>query len=171
MTSILRSTRGSVLVLLVVVAACSKNDANRDTTSSAGAIAPPPPVAVTTEVAPGVLMTVEAGPGTGLVLVDGAGRAMYILDGIPTDTSTWKPVNGDAALTSTDKNVNSALIGTTTNANGTKQATYNGKPLYYYGGDTAAGDKGGQGKTASGATGHLVNPQGNAAGGTPARKK
>jgi predicted lipoprotein with Yx(FWY)xxD motif len=172
MTSILRVTRGSVLVLVVLVVACSKKDANRDTTSSAGAIAPePPPVAVTTEVAPGVLMTVEAGPGTGIVLVDGAGRSMYILDSTPTDTTTWKPVNGNTAPTSTDKNVNNSLIGTTTNANGTKQATYNGKPLYYYSGDTAAGDKNGQGKTASGATGHLVNPQGNAAGGTAAKKK
>ena len=60
--------------------------------------------------------------------------------------------------------VNRSLIGTTTNANGTKQATYAGKPLYYYSGDTTAGDTKGQGVTASGATGHLVNPEGNAVG-------
>ena len=163
MKSIHLVARGSAALLLGLAVACSKRRADADTSSATGEIAPAPAVAVTTEVAPGVLATVEAGPGTGLVLVDGAGRSMYILDTAPTDTTTWKPVNGNTAPTSTDGNVNKSLIGTTANADGTKQATYNGKPLYYYSGDTAPGDKNGQGKTASGATGHLVNPTGNAA--------
>ncbi|HEV7991038.1 MAG TPA: hypothetical protein VGP25_04390 [Gemmatimonadaceae bacterium] len=153
---------GSAMLLLGMAGACSKKSSTADTSSSAGAMAQPA-VAVTTEVAPGVLMTVEAGPGTGLVLADGSGRTMYVLDAAPTDTNTWKPVNGSAPLTSSDSNVKRSLIGTTTNASGTKQATYNGKPLYYYSGDTSPGDRQGQGKTASGATGQLVNPSGNAA--------
>jgi predicted lipoprotein with Yx(FWY)xxD motif len=153
--------RATAALLLGFAVACGKKDAEVDST----AIAPAPAVAVATEVAPGVIMTVEAGPGTGLVLVDGAGRSMYILDAVPSDTNTWKPVNGSTTPTSTDANVKSSLIGSTTNANGSKQATYAGKPLYYYSGDTAPGDRKGQGQTASGATGRLVNPEGNAAEG------
>jgi predicted lipoprotein with Yx(FWY)xxD motif len=170
MKSIHLIARGAAALLLGLALACSKGNRDVDTSSAAGAMAPAPAVAATTEVAPGVLMTVEAGPGTGLVLVDGAGRSMYILDTAPTDTNTWKPVNGNAAPTSTDPNVNKSLIGTTTNADGTKQATYNGKPLYYYSGDAAPDDKNGQGKTASGSTGHLVNPRGNAAGDNNGKK-
>jgi predicted lipoprotein with Yx(FWY)xxD motif len=161
MSTIQAVTRGGAALLIALAAACGKKDAAVDTLSvAAGA----PAVAVTTEIAPGVLMTVDAGPGTGVVLTDGAGRAMYILDAVPADTSTWKPVSGNTTPTSTDAKVNRSLIGTTTNANGTKQATYAGKPLYYYSGDTTAGDTKGQGVTASGATGHLVNPEGNAVG-------
>jgi predicted lipoprotein with Yx(FWY)xxD motif len=65
--------------------------------------------------------------------------------------------------TSTDARVNNSLVGSTTMANGTKQATYNGKPLYYYSGDSASTDRKGQGMKASGATGHLVDTAGNAA--------
>jgi predicted lipoprotein with Yx(FWY)xxD motif len=158
----LMGARTPVLALSLLVA-CSKHAQQQDTTSAAGVIAPAAPaVAVTSEVAPGVVMTVEAPPGTGLALVDGKGRAMYVLDATPTDTNTWKPVNGSTALTSTDTNVKSSLIGTTTGANGTKQATYNGKPLYYYSGDTAPNDTNGQGVKASGTTGHLVTPAGKA---------
>jgi predicted lipoprotein with Yx(FWY)xxD motif len=146
---------------LALAAACSKQQDAKGTIDTAA----PPPVAVTTEVAPGVLMTVEAPPGTGLVLADGAGRAVYILDGVPADTSMWRPVTGSSAMTSNDSKVNKGLIGTTTNANGTTQATYSGKPLYYYAGDSASTDRKGQGTAASGATGHLVSPTGGAAGG------
>jgi predicted lipoprotein with Yx(FWY)xxD motif len=165
MKSFYRAACGPAGVLLGLAIGCSKHEANVDTGSSAGAIAPA--VAVTAEVAPGVIMTVAGPAGTGLVLVDNNGRSMYILDAVPTDTDTWKPVN--KTMTSTDPNVNSSLIGST-KANGTTQATYNGKPLYYYSGDTAAGDKNGQGKSASGATGHLVTPQGNAAAGKGTKK-
>jgi predicted lipoprotein with Yx(FWY)xxD motif len=161
------------VAVLTLTTACSKQQDSRgtiDTAAPAAAPAAAPPVAVTTEVAPGVLMTVEAPPGTGLVLADGAGRAVYILDGVPADTTMWRPVTGSSAMTSNDSKVNKGLIGTTTNANGTTQATYSGKPLYYYAGDSASTDRKGQGTAASGATGHLVSPSGGAAsGGTGAR--
>jgi predicted lipoprotein with Yx(FWY)xxD motif len=149
------------VAVLTLTAACSKQQDAKGTIDTAA----PPPVAVTTEVAPGVLMTVEAPPGSELVLADGSGRAVYILDGVPTDTSMWRPVAGSSAMSSNDPKVNKQLIGTTTNANGSTQATYGGKPLYYYAGDSAASDRKGQGASASGATGHLVGPTGGAASG------
>jgi predicted lipoprotein with Yx(FWY)xxD motif len=169
----MRAIGGSVLVGMVglTLAGCSKQQDSRGTIDTAAAVvAPAPaPVAVTTEVAPGVLMTVEAGPGTGLVLADGSGRALYVLDGVPTDTTMWRPVSGSTAMTSTDAKVNKGLVGTTTNASGASQATYAGKPLYYYAGDSASTDRKGQGASASGATGHLVTPSGSAAGGGASR--
>jgi predicted lipoprotein with Yx(FWY)xxD motif len=163
--------RANQLLWLGMLVACSKRDSAVDTSSAAGAVVSTPPVAVTTEVAPGVLMTVEGGPGMGLVLADGAGRTVYVLDAVPSDTNTWKPVNGNATPTSADSNVKSSLIGTTTNASGNRQATYNGKPLYYYAGDSAAGQKNGQAKRASGAMGRLVTPGGTATGGGMGTKR
>ena len=151
------------VTILTLTAACKTQQDSKGTIDTALATVPPP-VAVTTEVAPGVLMTVEAPPGSGLVLADGSGRAVYILDGVPSDTSMWRPVAGSSA-SSNDPKVNKGLIGTTTNASGSTQATYGGKPLYYYAGDSAATDRKGQGTSASGVTGHLVSPAGSAAQG------
>jgi hypothetical protein len=47
-------------------------------------------------------------------------------------------VSGPAAATDT--------FGTITRSDGTTQVTYNRMPLYYYSGDSAAGDTNGQGK-------------------------
>lgn len=159
----MRTVGGRLLMgvaVLTLTAACSKQQDAKGTIDTAA-----PPVAVTTEVAPGVLMTVDAPPGSELVLADGSGRAVYILDGVPTDTSMWRPVAGSSAMSSNDPKVNKQLIGTTTNANRSTQATYGGKPLYYYAADTAASDRKGQGASASGTTGHLVSPAGGAASG------
>jgi predicted lipoprotein with Yx(FWY)xxD motif len=153
--------RRSLAAVLLAVAACSRHKSATDTATAAGQVAPDsaaPAVAVTTEVAPGVVVTTVAKPGEAIYLADGSGRAMYVLDAAPTDTSSWKPVPGTSAPTTTDTSVKSTMLGTTTNANGTKQATYNGKPLYYYQGDTGPNDKNGNNKSAGGTTGHLVNP-------------
>jgi predicted lipoprotein with Yx(FWY)xxD motif len=150
------------VAFLTLTVACSKKQDAGVTTDTAT----PPPVAVTAEVAPGVLMTVETPPGSDLVLADGSGNAVYILDGVPSDTSTWRPVSGNAPMSSNDPKVDKSLIGTTTTANGSKQATYGGKPLYYYAGDSGSTTRKGQGATASGTTGHLVGPTGNAVSGS-----
>jgi predicted lipoprotein with Yx(FWY)xxD motif len=151
------------LVVLIATAglACSQHGNHGDTTMAA--LKPdtaPGSVAVTTEVAPGILMTVDAGPGTGLVLADGSGRAVYVLDNTPADTNTWRPVSGATTPVTTDSSVKRSMIGTTTSSSGVKQATYNGKPLYYYSGDTSPKDRKGAGVKASGATGRLVSPEG-----------
>jgi predicted lipoprotein with Yx(FWY)xxD motif len=163
------TVRYSAVLLLGLSAACSKRGANNmDTSSAAGAIAPDTTMpAASTPMAPlasGVILTVASKAGTGLFLADGSGRALYVLDKTPSDTTSWKPVSGATAPTSTDTSIKSTMIGTTTGANGT-QATYGGKALYYYGGDQGAGDVKGEGHSESGATGHLLHPDGSMAGG------
>jgi predicted lipoprotein with Yx(FWY)xxD motif len=61
-----------------------------------------------------------------------------------------------------DTAVKSSMVGSTSGANGAKQASYNGQPLYYYNGDQAAGDTKGQGVKVGNATAHLVGPSGSA---------
>jgi hypothetical protein len=55
-----------------------------------------------------------------------------------------------------------AELGTTKRSDGSMQVTYNGHPLYYYEGDTAAGQTTGQGSNGFGAKWWLVTPSGSA---------
>lgn len=85
----------------------------------------------------------------GTVVVDGDGNTVYLFtndDGTPTcnDTcaDTWPPVPAPATA---GADVDSELISSATRADGTEQATYGGRPLYFYAADTAPGDTNGQG--------------------------
>jgi predicted lipoprotein with Yx(FWY)xxD motif len=51
-------------------------------------------------------------------------------------------------------------LGTTTRAEGTKQVTYKGHPLYYYVTDQQAGETTGQGVNSFGAPWYVLSPQG-----------
>lgn len=167
------TARCSVALLLAVAAACSKRANRMDTSSAAGAIAPDttaPAASAMTPVPPGVILTVASKTGTGMFIADGTGRALYILNKAPTDTNAWKPVSGATAPTSTDTAVKANMLGTTTGASGA-QATYAGKPLYYYSGDSAAGDIKGEDHTEGGATGYLIHPDGTMAGGKMGKMK
>jgi predicted lipoprotein with Yx(FWY)xxD motif len=53
-----------------------------------------------------------------------------------------------------------SLLSTSLRGDGTMQIVYNGHPLYYFSGDTKAGDTNGEGLTAFGAGWDVVNPAG-----------
>ena len=88
----------------------------------------------------------------GTVLVGPDGHTLYAYDNDPSGqstcagscASTWPPLtatgNVSAASTVT------GTLSTITRSDGTKQAAINGKPLYYYSGDSKPGDANGQGK-------------------------
>ena len=105
--------------------------------------APPPPSAQS------VVVQVAAS-GLGDILTDGDGNTLYLF--MPDNQSTpgcnaacaeaWPPLMGEPAA---GAGVNSSLLGTVSRQDGTTQATYNSWPLYYFGGDPAAGDTNGQG--------------------------
>ncbi len=60
--------------------------------------------------------------------------------------------------------VKQSLLSTIKRADGTKQITYNGHPLYYFAGDTSAGDANGEGSKAFGAEWYVVNASGKKVG-------
>lgn len=86
----------------------------------------------------------------GQVLVGSNGRTLYLFK---SDTGTTSTCTGACAATwpaatTTGKpqasGVNAGMLGTAVNA-GHTQVTYHGHPLYYYSGDSAAGQVNGQG--------------------------
>ena len=77
----------------------------------------------------------------------------------PRYSTAWPPVPATGTPTITGGDM--AKLGTTTRADGTKQLTYNGHPLYYFAGDANPGDTNGQGSKAFGAEWYLLGPDGN----------
>ena len=107
--------------------------------------------------------------GLGTVLVDGQGRTIYLFqrDTGPTSTCTGACLANWPAVTTHGTpmaagGVTPGKLGVTRRSDGTTQATYAGHPLYYYAGDSAAGDTNGQGLNFFGASWYVLSPSGSA---------
>jgi predicted lipoprotein with Yx(FWY)xxD motif len=162
-----------LLVALVSAESCKK----KDTTTASGT--PPPAVVAVDPNAGAVAVAVPADapveldiatpPGVGVILTDASGRAVYALEGDSACTgecaTQFMPVPGHAMANTPGKGLNASMAGSTTRADGSKQATYNGQALYYYSGDTAKGQTKGSGTKAGQATGSLIRPSGEKATG------
>jgi predicted lipoprotein with Yx(FWY)xxD motif len=101
----------------------------------------------------GTLDVTVSHTAAGDALAGANGMTLYILTldtgGTSTCTTgqcaaTWPALKGDGSKVNAGSGV-SGTWGTTTWADGTKQVTHNGQPVYYYSGDSAAGDSNGQG--------------------------
>jgi len=77
--------------------------------------------------------------------------------------AAWPPLLATGPVTISGKFTVPRDLGTTTRTDGTKQVTYGGHPLYYFAGDTAAGQTKGQGV---GGVWFLVGPVANVMKGT-----
>jgi predicted lipoprotein with Yx(FWY)xxD motif len=105
-------------------------------------------------------------PGT--ALVDGAGRALYLFEADQGSTSActgpcaqvWPPLLANGTSPATTGAAQASLVGTSMRADGSRQVTYNGHPLYYFAGDTAPGDVKGQGIHNFGGGWYVVTPAG-----------
>ncbi|MEO6887092.1 MAG: hypothetical protein ABI232_12530 [Jatrophihabitantaceae bacterium] len=121
--------------------------------SSGGAKSTPPTQPssskVTSAPASGPVGFATASNAKGTILTD-AGRTVYTYD---PDTSTasnctgscastWPPVIGTAAA---GPSLQASSFGTITRADGAKQVTYDGHPVYAYSADTRVGDVNGDG--------------------------
>jgi predicted lipoprotein with Yx(FWY)xxD motif len=101
----------------------------------------------------------------GSYLTDAAGKTLYLYTNDTPGTSTcystcattWMPLltNGTPVAGS---GVDANMLGTITRTDGSTQVTYNSWPLYYYSGDSAAGQTNGEG---SGSVWYVVSPAGN----------
>ena len=151
----------------MLAAACSSTAASSaagstttaPTTTTPAAAAPSSASAAPTSTASGTpasgttlaLKTVTGKPG--IWLTNSAGRALYLYTADKGTTSecygacakAWPPLLTTGPVTISGKFTVPKDLGVTTRTDGTKQVTYGGHPLYYFSGDTAAGQTKGQG--------------------------
>ncbi|HZU75673.1 MAG TPA: hypothetical protein VFA70_02855 [Dehalococcoidia bacterium] len=123
------------------------------------------------------VQTRDLGGNTGTVLTDGQGKTLYTFS-LDTDgtshctdacATAWPPL----ALASGNPVAPSGLsgsLGVITRSDGTRQVTYNNQPLYYFSGDSAAGQANGNGRSAFNGTWRVAQPAGaaTASSGAPA---
>jgi predicted lipoprotein with Yx(FWY)xxD motif len=103
----------------------------------------------------------------GSFLTNSSGRAVYLWAADSMNKSTcsgacagaWPPVTTMGKVTAAD-GAKAADLGTITRSDGSKQVTYDGQPLYYFAGDSGAGQTNGQGSDSFGAKWWLVAPAG-----------
>jgi predicted lipoprotein with Yx(FWY)xxD motif len=108
----------------------------------------------------------------GTILVDGSGRTLYLFEKDQPNQSAcagacvaaW-PVDQSSGTPKAGSGVKASLLGTIKRSDNTTQVTYNKHPLYYYQGDSGAGQQNGQGLNAFGAAWFAVAPAGGAVSG------
>jgi predicted lipoprotein with Yx(FWY)xxD motif len=156
----------------LALAACG----NSTTSSSSGAAAAGygggTAGASTGSTAASVVSTKTSSLGT--FLVDGQGRTLYLWDADhgPRSTCTaacaqaWPPLTTTGAPKASGA-VKSSLLGTATRADGSREVTYAGHPLYTYAGDTRPGQTTGEGSDSFGAPWWTVTTGGRALQGQP----
>jgi predicted lipoprotein with Yx(FWY)xxD motif len=119
----------------------------------------------------GATVNVSESADFGSILVDAEGRSLYFFMSDTADSGTsactgdcaveWPPLVTDGEPVA-GEGVDASLLGTITRDDGATQVTYNGRPLYLFHEDTAAGDTNGQGVTDEFGDWHLVSPAGEA---------
>ncbi len=145
---------GAIAATLVIAACGSSSSTGSSGSSGSGSSSSPAAAAATG----GALSTMKVSGAT--LLTNAKGLTLYWF--VP-DTSTtskcngacakyWPPVPGGV----TAGTGVTGTLGTITRSNGTKQATWNGHPLYTYVGDTAPGMAKGNGLNLSGGVWHDI---------------
>ncbi len=142
---------GAIGGVLLLVAACSS--AGATTAPSAAAVPSSAPSAAASGGAAGALAIAMATGTVGDYLTGADGKTLYVFTADSANTSTctdtcaqtWPPLVVSGSAPTPGAGVTGALT-TFARPDGTMQVAINGFPLYYYSGDTKAGDTTGQGK-------------------------
>ena len=164
---------GGVLAAAALAGGGAALDAALTAPAGAAATAPTVSAAPATPSGGGSPSAVAAGLGVaplapGTALVDGAGRTLYLFEadtgGVSTCTGAcaqvWPPLLAPAGAPATTGGAQAALVGTAPRADGSRQVTYRGHPLYYFAADTAPGEVKGQGIHNFGGGWYVVTPAG-----------
>jgi predicted lipoprotein with Yx(FWY)xxD motif len=117
----------------------------------------------------GVATVAATSTKLGTILVDGSGRTLYLFAKDQPDQSAcagacaaaW-PVDQTSGAPKAGSGVKAALLGSIKRGDGSTQVTYDKHPLYYYAGDSGAGQQNGQAINAFGAAWYVVTPTGEA---------
>jgi len=150
----------------MVLAACGGSSTSSSSGSAAGDGAP----AAGSAGGSGATSVVGTKTGSlGTFLVDGKGRALYLWEADHGSTSTctgacaqaWPPLTITGPPKASGA-VRGSLLGTTKRADGSREVTYAGHPLYLFAGDSRAGQTTGEGSTGFGAPWWVVTPAGKA---------
>jgi predicted lipoprotein with Yx(FWY)xxD motif len=152
----------------LVLAACGSSS----TSGSSGSGSTPrsgaaKPSTSNTSSAASVVSTKTGSLGT--FLVDANGRTLYLWDADHGSKSActgacaqaWPPLT-TTATPKAGGAVKASLLGETKRADGSREVTYAGHPLYTFAGDTQAGQTTGQGNDGFGAPWWVVTPAGKA---------
>ncbi len=151
MSATLRRVSLAIAGLAVLAAACAAPGGGGATVTASPSAASPS--AASSGTANGAQVTV-AHTSAGDALAGPNGMTLYVFTRdtgtTPTCTGTcaanWPPFTVTSGSTATaGSGVDASMLGTTSGENGKTQVTYNGHPLYYFAGDSAAGDAKGQG--------------------------
>jgi predicted lipoprotein with Yx(FWY)xxD motif len=156
---------GAALGVALLAAACGSSAGSSSSTSATATLAAPASAA---SAATAMVISTKSS-SAGMFLTSGSGRAVYlwVKDGKDQSActgacaSTWPPVTTTGPVIASG-GVVAGDLGTITRSGGVKQVTYDGHPLYYYVGDTAAGTVNGQGSTGYGAYWWVLAPTGSA---------
>src|SRR5262249_23083747 len=132
---------GTVAVA-VAIAGCGSNSGSNGTGTSAGASG-------------SATVSARNVAGVGMALVNGSGDTLYFADQesggsihcVNACLQFWTPLTVDSGAMPTAANGVSGALATVNRPDGMKQVTYNGKPLYTFSLDTAAGQAKGNGFT------------------------
>ncbi len=161
----------SAAATVALLAGCgsSSSGSTSSTAASTAASTPTSSTAATTTAAaaPGVAVGTKHGK-LGTILAAGPKKlTVYLFEADKGGTSTcegacakaWPPVTTGGAPAALGGAVG-ADLGTIARADGTKQVTYKGHPLYFFEKDGDAGDAYGEGVTAFGAGWYVLRPNG-----------
>jgi predicted lipoprotein with Yx(FWY)xxD motif len=151
---------GLVLLTAPLLAACGSSTNNTASASGSGS---------TTQSSSAATVRTASVSGLGRILVGPGGRTIYLFqrDTGPTSTCSGACLAQWPAVTTHDAThaaggASAGKLGVTKRSDGTMQVTYAGHPLYYYAGDSSAGDANGQGLDAYGAKWYAMAPSGTA---------
>ncbi len=158
-------TLTGVAAAALLAAACSSSGSSTSTSTSTGTGASASASSAGGSGASTVIKTMSGSAGA--FLTDGSGRAVYLWmkdpmgksDCVNACLSARPPVIASGMLTGTG-GVKSSDLSTITRSDGTKQVAYDGHALYYFSGDSGAGQVNGQGLNGFGAKWWLVAPTG-----------
>lgn len=152
-----------------IAAGCgsSNNSGSSGSSSGGGGIYGGSGAAAPTSGQSGAATVSTANSKLGQILVDAKGRTLYLFQKDQPNqsacsgacASAW-PVDQSAGTPKATSGVKASMLGTIKRGDGTTQVTYNHHPLYYYSGDSAAGQQNGQGLNAFGALWYVVAPSG-----------
>jgi predicted lipoprotein with Yx(FWY)xxD motif len=157
----IRRVAGLLLATTLALVACTSAATPTPAPAGAGAGA-------------GAGVTVATGNSAtlGVFLTDAGGKTLYILtkDGMNQSScagncaQNWPPLTVAAGGSAQAGTGVTGTFATFARADGTTQVSHNGMPLYYYAGDTKAGDTNGQG---SGGVWFVATPAGGGPAGSP----